>query len=449
MVLFRRLLGDVLRCPDAARHDAARGLRRGPGEPGLHLRDRARPEGSVLRAAGLALRGPRPAALRRPPRGLRRRRGRGGRDGPGRRARRSALPARPATWSPPPPDPPVAQAQPRAGSSGTSRSRARGRARPASRPRSACRTDGTAPVAAVDPHPLALAQVAGRGLDRPLLVDLEHQLRRGGRGGAGRSTSPTELAGCTPLVKQSSAMYMLPMPARLVWSSSASADRAVGLGAQPASASSSSQSGPSRSGPRWPDEIGLLSRGTQLDDAEREADRHASLDGEHHPSLVGGAAPPLPGVDVPGALHLQVGVERPGRSVVDAGEQVLAARDRADDGAAGEVEGGVLRHAEVGGRQDVAGEGAVERAAARKTVSPSGTQPQPLRSGHESRCRERVPQGRVAAAPSSATPSAFSTASRPSAPRRADSARAATAGVSMSTSSLHVSRVRPRARRTG
>ena len=53
------------------------------------------------------------------------------------------------------------------------------------------------------------------------------------------------------------------------------------------------------------------------------------------------------------------------RVVVDAGEQVLAARQGADDRAAGEVDGGERGHAEVGDGQHVAGEGAVEAGAAR------------------------------------------------------------------------------------
>ena len=44
---------------DAARHDPARGVQGGAGQPRLHLRDRARPEGSLLRAARLALHGAR------------------------------------------------------------------------------------------------------------------------------------------------------------------------------------------------------------------------------------------------------------------------------------------------------------------------------------------------------------------------------------------------------
>ena len=55
--------------------------------------------------------------------------------------------------------------------------------------------------------------------------------------------------------------------------------------------------------------------------------------------------------DPPGALHLQVGVQGPARPSgvgVDAGEQVLAAGDGLDDGAAGQVDGGDARHPEVG-----------------------------------------------------------------------------------------------------
>ena len=80
MVLFRRLLGDVLRERRLrAGPDPASGLRRGPGQPGLHLRDRARPEGSLLRAARLAVLRARRAAVRGAARRVRRGRPRGGR----------------------------------------------------------------------------------------------------------------------------------------------------------------------------------------------------------------------------------------------------------------------------------------------------------------------------------------------------------------------------------
>ena len=109
------------------------------------------------------------------------------------------------------------------------------------------------------------------------------------------------------------------------------------------------------------DECGLVVAGNDLDDAEGEPDGLAGLDAEHDAHLLRGTAPLLAlGVDVPGALHLEVRVERPGAVRVDAGEQVLAPRQGADHGATGEVPGGIAGHPEVGDRQPVAGEGAVE-----------------------------------------------------------------------------------------
>ena len=54
--------------------------------------------------------------------------------------------------------------------------------------------------------------------------------------------------------------------------------------------------------------------GDHLDDAEREPDRGPVRGAQHHPGLVRGAAPAgARPVEVPGALHLQVGVQRVAR----------------------------------------------------------------------------------------------------------------------------------------
>ena len=129
------------------------------------------------------------------------------------------------------------------------------------------------PVAPVDPHPLPLAQVAGGRLDPALLVELEHlpgpadqAAQVGHRAHRGRRGARRE-------VKQSSAAYIVPMPARLVWSSSASRIARVGLSGQvgegDAPRPSRGRAGRDRGGRR------RRPRGRavdQLDDAEREAD---------------------------------------------------------------------------------------------------------------------------------------------------------------------------------
>ena len=171
----------------------------------------------------------------------------------------------------------------------------------------------------------------------------------------------TALAGWTPMVKHSSAMYMLPMPARLRWSSSAWPIGRRRLVAEVGEGALLVPVGAEQVGTEVGHQVGLLLPRHELDDAELEADGLASLDAEHESYLGVGTTPPLAvGVDVPRALHLEVGVDRPGALVVDAGEEVLAAGQRADDGALAEVDGGEGGHAEVGEGQPVTGEGAVE-----------------------------------------------------------------------------------------
>ena len=82
--------------------------------------------------------------------------------------------------------------------------------------------------------------------------------RAGDEAGQVGDRRPTGVAGWTPLVKQSSAMYMLPMPARLRWSSSACADRAVGLAAQPAQGLVLVPVGAEQVGTEVADEVGLV-----------------------------------------------------------------------------------------------------------------------------------------------------------------------------------------------
>ena len=112
MVLFRRLLGDVLR---AQRMQRGMTLREVSAEARVSLGyiseiERGQKEASSELLASLCA-GPRRAALRRAARGLRRGRRRGGRRWRSSRARRSRSVAPPATSSPPPPDPLCSRAQ--------------------------------------------------------------------------------------------------------------------------------------------------------------------------------------------------------------------------------------------------------------------------------------------------------------------------------------------------
>ena len=74
-------------------------------------------------------------------------------------------------------------------------------------------------------------------------------------------------------MKQSSAAYMLPMPARLRLVEQRLAERPVGLGRQAAHGLVLVPVGAEQVGAEVADDAALLgSRGEQLDDAEREAD---------------------------------------------------------------------------------------------------------------------------------------------------------------------------------
>ena len=66
------------------------------------------------------------------------------------------------------------------------------------------------------------------------------------------ATRPTGRHGLRPRRNSTSALYTLPMPARFRWSSSASPMGRSGSALSRRTASALSQSGPSRSGPRWP-----------------------------------------------------------------------------------------------------------------------------------------------------------------------------------------------------
>ena len=198
-------------------------------------------------------------------------------------------------------------------------------------------------VAAVDPHPLALAQVAGGGSGsaRSLLTS-SICVRPATSRAAGRAPRRRGVRGSTPGVKQSSARVHVADAGQVALVEQGLAERARrGRRAGGAAASSASQSGPSRSGPRWPTTLVLVLARHQLDDAELEADGDLRRSVSRTTRAWCGRPPPALArrVDVPGALHLQVGVQGPLLVVVDAGEQVLAARDGLDDRPAREVGG--------------------------------------------------------------------------------------------------------------
>ena len=88
------------------------------------------------------------------------------------------------------------------------------------------------PVAAVDPHPLALAQVAGGRLDRALLVEHPASAGRGGPAGAGRAPPRPGSRGRTPRVKQSSAAYIVADAGQVALVEERVAQRPVGLAGQ-------------------------------------------------------------------------------------------------------------------------------------------------------------------------------------------------------------------------
>ena len=102
----------------------------------------------------------------------------------------------------------------------------------------------------------------------------------------------------------------------------------------------------------------------EFDDREAVADGGVLLVAEDRPDLVARAArPALAGaVDLPAAVHPQVGVER--QAALQPGEQVFAARRHVQDLVSGQIGRGVRRDAQVGHGQRPAG--AALRAAGRR-----------------------------------------------------------------------------------
>ena len=137
---------------------------------------------------------------------------------------------------------------------------------------------------------------------------------------------------------------------------------------------------------------------------------------EHHPGLVGRAAPALPGlVDPPGALHLQVGVQGPARRRP---ASMRVSRCLPRETVSTTVPPARSAVACWGTRKSVRVSTCPASArsssrAARQTVSPSGTRAAAPSGSRRSRPPGAPRAAGSAPAPSSCSPSAFSTVSRP------------------------------------
>ncbi len=219
------------------------------------------------------------------------------------------------------------------------------------------------------------------------------------------------------------------MPARLRWSSRASPIGAVGLARRsaqrPRPRPSRARAGRGRGGRPGRPRCSRGTSSTMPSGSRRPLRRSVSSTTR---AVWAGPAPALARArDVPAALHLEVGVEGPGALVgVDPGEQVLAARDGLDDRARRRGRGGearapgsrcAVRPWPLRARSSARGR-AVDGVALRHRNHAASA---PWRRD-EAGGVERLAQRRRAAAPRSCSPSAFSTVSRPSAPRRAASA---------------------------
>ena len=259
----------------------------------------------------------------------------------------------------------------------------------------------------------------------PLLVHLQHQ--PGPPDQPARSgTSPTGRSGWQPLVEAelggvhvADAGQVALVEQRLADGSGA--PESPGAGAPPRPRPSRGRAGRGR-GARRPV---LLARGAA---ARRCRGRSRPRPGRRCAGPPGprGRAAASAGrglVDLPAALHLQVGVQRPARRCPRSMRvsRCLPRETVWRTSAAGEVGGGERRHPEVGARSG-RGRPAPGRGsrAVRQTVSPSGTAATLSRSPRGVATKpaacERRAQRASAPEPSSCSPSACSTVSRPSEP---------------------------------
>ena len=121
------------------------------------------------------------------------------------------------------------------------------------------------------------------------------------------------------------------MPARLRWSTRATPTCSSGRSRMRRSASSRSQSGAEDVGAEMADQPVLVGGGDDVDVVQPVADALPRVGGEHHPDVVGRPAVPARAraVDVPAAVHPEVGAQR--ASVVRTGSAgaCRAARPRA------------------------------------------------------------------------------------------------------------------------
>ena len=177
-----------------------------------------------------------------------------------------------------------------------------------------------------------------------------------------------------------------------------------GCSARAAHGLARSQSGPSRSGPRWPTSVVLAVAADELDDAEREADRDGARRSSSTTRAVWAgrgqrcAGPEHP----PAALHLEVGVQGPAARRAS----IRVSRCLPRETVSLTVPPVRSAVANWGTRKSVRGQHLAaqrrsSRRAARQTVSPSGTgrpQPQPPRRRDEAGGVERLAQRRRAAA---------------------------------------------------
>ena len=161
---------------------------------------------------------------------------------------------------------------------------------------------------------------------------------------AAASVSFAGVVGRMPRTNRISFAYSLPNPATLRWSSSATWTGRV-VGGEPPRGLRGSQSLAERVGTEVADELLLVAGRDHLDVGEVEADGLPLGGADDRARLERGLAPALRRpVDVPLALHLEVGVQR---VVADAVQQVLAARDDLVHGRAAQVDRRRLRHAQL------------------------------------------------------------------------------------------------------
>jgi phage shock protein A len=153
------------------------------------------------------------------------------------------------------------------------------------------------------------------------------------------------------------------------------ADLLVGVLAQPSQGLVEVPVGAEDVGAQMADQAVLLGGGHEVDVVQPVADALPVLGREHQPHLVRRAPVPAGArpVDVPAAVHPEVGAQRP--AVAETDQQMLAAGDHLGDRRPGQVDGRQLRDAELT---------AAQRAAGQRGVHPLRGQPDGVSFGHPS-----------------------------------------------------------------